>query len=1573
MIKKCISLICAVCTTIFSLLATSIPIAAENVNILPFSADAYLNDSRLRYKTSDSDTYYDINNETINIPIDATFELTAAFKNIPSSDIIQHNNQISFKLPDLFTNVSVSDSSLLNPDDRSVVGTLTVENDTVICTFTDTHLQLDSINVEFTTHATVKQNEAKENHTQTVNLGTKQYVLNFETNSDARLGTLSLEKNLSPSVIEEDDQGYLQYQLTVRTEQTPMKDVYVKDRITNNTAAVSNYVGVPNIGNQDMYTDVGTQALAIDNQETTLCPYEIVYTRIGNENVNADESGGVNNDSDPANDVDHGTVHTQAKSNNNPGTMYWKIGDMGAYETRTLTYRIKLNDNNYYGLKTSNSISNTATPYSMGYEHESATSNFTPTLNAQVNKTSGTVREDGDYLVIPYKIIITAPESNSWTLYGLKIPDNIGGNGGNVSKQDIVNIAKYENFHLYTGTEAISSNERTLPTHSNGNPQVHYESNNQYNPRFDVYAGELEPGTSKTLTYDVRINKSILTTKNGDFNLGNVSAAYCTGKQQNDSLPGHNVELGKASNIASIGSETWERKLGSNSTTADITYDISQNDKVYEIQNDHWEQINHDNFVFTVPTGSFPYNVVVNESGKWNMSSASFNDAFENNHLAYCGYVKLQHYRDGIDETSTNQDVVTALQNKSPDHIYWLKVDGLTKFSFTPSDLDSSMTTGAYLLTYYAVAQDMENISRTSVGNDFSLTGSVSGPGGTSSSMTLPGLVVKVTKVIDGDLNISAQKYGWYYDPQSIQNFQYGQLIWIIDITGNYLPAGEQFRDVPLNTTNIGQQLNNLAVLGVYRGTYGSGRDLASQAGNVQGLNKLNLTQLKQGVDWTWSRNDRVNPSTGTIALAHDFQLKNNEHIYMIVRTTPTGGSWNGNNSSPRDQKIFQNKIDVASAGSDAWQTKSTATLSAIRGGTNFKTLGSILRKSNTGQWAKYTGGSNWSTNASGDKENKIIQSYADNPGIYIDWRVKVNYAGDMNGTYDVTDTLPTGLDPLYVRYFWIDSHLYNNPPHSVRIPSLEKNPEWTEIGLKNTPMDGSARSKSMDMIAYYNASTHEIKFRIANLQNGTTKDANSFEAQVFTQITDAQALAGGKSMQYNNTMHVYAKNGTELSSSTATAQFTMPNSISKTDGTITQATVPFRIEVNPTGLMLGNGSTYITLNDVLEQPLSYMPESLKVTDITGTEITDYKTSVETVADHTNIAFQLPDKTPLIITYSARINVNHDVKFTISNKAFWDNLEDTASTVHKENQSYSAGGTSEPSGNPIFQLTKRDANNAEVLLAGAEFELKDAIFSNNHWTAVGDALYTANTDQNGKLEFNEKNLQYNHVYAVVETNAPTGYSLSSDPIFIAVARANLNVYPSETYDWPNQGVLVQYGGQTLKFDAYNKKGSLNVHKTFVNPDNRNIIPKNGEFTFALYNSQNKEVQRVVLNIVDGQKSYDRIIDDKSSKINGIEFTDLPVNDTYSIYELDRTGNIIEDSSKMFVAKNGVEYKASYSTHRVAFNTAPKQTVNIQNTQYETVVPSGIKGENMVLILLLISMPALFALLLILKNKSNQTI
>lgn len=117
---------------------------------------------------------------------------------------------------------------------------------------------------------------------------------------------------------------------------------------------------------------------------------------------------------------------------------------------------------------------------------------------------------------------------------------------------------------------------------------------------------------------------------------------------------------------------------------------------------------------FTVPAGSYPYTVDVNQTlGEWDATDVSMTDTLSSDKMKYIGYAKVE-----AREYNATTKAYDVKETK------WVKIDGLSSFALKPSNLGWTDVKYAYKFTYYAKPAD-SNFSEVKVTNTFSLLGNV--------------------------------------------------------------------------------------------------------------------------------------------------------------------------------------------------------------------------------------------------------------------------------------------------------------------------------------------------------------------------------------------------------------------------------------------------------------------------------------------------------------------------------------------------------------------------------------------------------------------------------------------------------------------------------------------------------------------------------------------------------------------------------------------------------------------------------------------------------------------------------
>ena len=983
-----------------------------------------------------------------------------------------------------------------------------------------------------------------------------------------------------------------------------------------------------------------------------------------------------------------------------------------------------------------------------------------------------------------------------------------------------------------------------------------------------------------------------------------------------------------------------------------------------------------------MPTGSFQYQVVVNENGKWDVSSAAFNDKLTDGgkYLQYSGYLEVKYYKTGVDaaiSSGNDASVVEALTAKTADKTLYLNIDGMKTFSLKPDLVDSSLGRGAYLLTYYAKPVS-GSFSRETAGNTFSLSGNIVGTGG--KTYILPAMQVEANVTVTGSQDYSVHKDGWYYDSADTSDgFTNGKLYWVITVKGTELPAGMQLYDAPQKEPN---QNMDTSIAGVYFGTPAA--DGSSFTDNYAYYSQIkgnsSFTQVSpDSYSWALGYSYGRKTGAGTLTFNKKVEIPDGKAMYIILMTMPNS-KWDG-----RTIKNFNNSLQERSSQSNTWQDVNTASLSALGVGTNFKEVGEYGNYDSASQsWNSYK-----EIMQGNNPANKILKSYtlgsgaeSLKSGTYIDYRLLVNYAGDEAGSFRVEDVVPEGMEPVYVRYFWTPGNI-RTLEKAPTVPEIEDLPsgDWKDIGLKNAPLDNAPDTR-YNAYAYYDKSAHRILYDVGNLEKGS-KDTQDLQVQIVMRVTDPETLMG-KSTAYVNTMNVYRTNGTLLSTSRTNTIIDI-DSISKTAGDVSLGSVPFSITVNPRGEDLLPDSDTVTLVDVLDGKMILDPSSVTVMDSSGKVPTDqWKISIsrgEGSNDNTQTTMTLviPDSRKLTISYKASIDAAPNTPVTYHNTAYWYGYQkDSAKSVSNKVQ-YSVDATWGKETEPYISLIKADKNNITTELPGAEFSIYLAEYDTQKsaWVPEGAALETLKTTASGThagiLTFGadpKVKLLFNTVYCIVETKAPVGYVKDSTAIPVAIARADKNgSYPNESAEWSftpdanlknhtaddlntwvNRGVNLSYKGSTFTITAYNEKTSLKIIKSFTNADGTQISAPAGTFSFGLFSANGSSTGEKLETLTmtsdgNGNISYKLTSGDLTTAVNAPVFKDLNVGDSYKVYELDADGKPVE-YNRIFYNKEGNGYVVKYSKNPliVAPNSATPAEFAVGNQEF-MIPTTGIRAQH----------------------------
>lgn len=1438
----------------------------------PVSVENYITGATLYYRTNENGEWTDVSGAT-DIPGNANFKLVISYGNVPIDDLLAAGGEMTYTLPDLLRNATANGSITSG---STTVGTITVANNTVTLAFDTTWLAKQKtetntvISGDFFVEAEVNLSQVGEDGTGQIVIGNTTINIDFAGDIVAKYGNVDLSKTVS-DISEETDGDYLTYTLTVKAGADGCPDVKVVDCFAE-TQYIEEYVGV---------TGVSTAT---------------------NDTGGPTETGGTGSVYIGAAPTEDKPIPDPAGENpTKPGTLVWVIGNMGPNETRTLTYRVKLKDA-YTGVTTKGNLQNTANVYSKTYQRDSDTVTFTPRAGATMSKVASTFTpgENGGG-TITYTIWVKANADNSYVLDNVKIMDALDGSieNRNWTSAAIRKNLSYDetSFHLYQGGSNGQNGSSGLIEITEGTKLTitDTDNDNKFNDSFTYYVGSLAPGESKTLTYTVNVEPGVFVAAgNKDFKINNRACIYT-----DDSRIDGGVWLKGYNTSKTINRKVWSRKLAGGKQETEST--VSMSGSVYDATGSSVTQITAPDSSFTVPAGSYKYQVAANEAGDWDLSSASMADSLGSQYMEFVGYVRVDAYTISSNAPGSGLDdaaVIANLSSRMPDQTVWVKVDGQTSFSFTPEQIGLKGTQ-AYLLTYYAQPTNIDGITQVVVSNRFNLSGTV---GIGNIKYALAGIGVEASVIVEGGNSFAAEKQSWYYEePKATTgDFANGALYWVIKVDGTVLPSGTAIKDVTNAVGGSAHYIRDTSFVGVYTGNLGT-NSLADYE-DLDSLIASDLLTALESSNYTVAKNS----FSLTLTLNTKISLAQGDSLYLIVKTEPSQLP-----AKKRDAFTYNNKLQSRSDGTN-WLDHNTASKTLYGSENIFKELGRVFT---------YPGSGNSITDIQHGTNQAISTGALNGAGTYVAWQIHVNYEGSLSGRYRVVEQIPDGMEVTYVRIWWLGSKAVRQDPKPTfaRLTAEEiaaLGGSWTEYA--KALLSNNAGSQTN----YYYTNGQQVIWDIDNLvAGGGYRDDYAVEIQIVCKVTDPDVLLGGVSKEFNNVVSLQNSEGTTIGNDSNGVTIGR-QSLSK-QGTynpeINGGRYPFKITLNGLGEDLVSGEDAITLVDELSKTLIMDTTSIQVVNTkTGEVVSNWTASVE----GQTLKIVLPDNLPLTVTYETTVNAAPGQTISISNNAHWEGYTTpSGGSVEVEEFSYSTGGTVGADTSPSVTVKKLDQYNTSQTLSGATFTLMEGTYADGTFTPTTDGLsLTGTTGEDGTLTFGKESgqtMKYNTVYCLTETVAPEGYVLDAVPHYFAVAKQQED---GKCPTFPN-GVTVWYQSADYTYQTYNHKGEATVAKAFWDVGGNHLAKIDGAYRFGIYaeaNPTGNPLQTVTITYANSTVTPES---------GTAKFTNLTLGGTYYIYELDDSGQPISGN---------VPATVNSSSFLVTYTNGPAVTVPADGSAAATV-------------------------------------
>lgn len=1433
------------------------------------------------------------------IPGDAILKLSVNYQGIQIEYLkTNYNRTLIFNLPEILRN-AVAQGSIMSGSTK--VGDVTVNNGKVKVQFNEDYLNgliskgKTTIDGDFYVTGEANLTKIPNEGKTTISIAGKDYILNFGENPIAHYGKVDVNKFCEKT---DPNSDYIKYTITVNAREDGCPDVKVVDTFLANSDLIS-------------YININKTKTNLKGEVHQQDPYEFVELGKTHGNIYL---GTTSSESNPI-------PSENTKIDDEIGSLVWDIGKMSANETRTLTYFAKLKDGVALNDKT---INNQAVVYSKSIKRVYSDNEFTPNIKYDMSKerVGSVVRQDDGSYKIDYKLYFKLNENESnYPVKDLVFYDCLNYEDAFSTDSNILKYVKYDSssFNLSVqkkGDSNYSEVDKSKYVISWSNDRQNYKTDwvGTDNPTCFKLTGKegnpiiVNPGDSYYVTYTLIVKPGVFAeVKKDSIDIKNrfLLSASNVKKQFGDAFD-------RVWCTEQINTYKWDEKSVESATTEDTTIEMSGNR--YIKNNGNYSIDNSTENTFKVSTGSYKYTVMVNDTlGDWDATNVQMSDQLKSNKMQYVGYVKieaLEETKKAKNLSSTgdwNAHINTLDREYKPKEVKWVKIDGETSFTLRPSDLGWNSNKYAYRFTYYAKPVNQDSYGNSKVTNTFTLTGNVIGRDGIP--FKISDIASNKEVAISGNYQMNVKKSSWYYESPKVDsgNWAKGKIYWVVEVSGTAIKKDTIFKDT-ISKDKTNSYLHDDSLVGIYKGKLSDDKSITS----FKDLEELKTTSGLVDVKGEFSNLRVTNNSELSITANKNIELKD-QKVYMIIATEPSLLP-----TDYRDYNEYENQISTNDDGEHdiSW---GSATKTLCGGADILKELGQTFTYDGTKITNIEPG------RDKGDTTKIFKDGLSDTgPGLYASWVFKLNYAGELSGTYRVLEKIPEGMDLAYIRVKWIGPK--QDTIQSKKITNLGS--EWTPKQTKDAPTDNGRTETT----TYY-VNGNQALIELGDFIAGQVRDDYSVDVQVVCKVKDSDVLHGMEKT-FTNEVELQTADGQKMNNATSFATLKGQNlEKSMTSNQPANEKVKFTIKANPLGqkIPVSEGTT-LKLIDKLSNSLLLDTKSIKARDANDNVVV----IKSILKDDNTLEIEIPNDKAITITYEATVNAPPGQKVDFSNEAYWEGYKpSTGVKVEKKGYSYTAGGTVSSGNNIKLNILKEDQYDVSTSLSGAEFTMVECKRLDDGTIKQKDETikWEGTTDANGTLSFGSGSatdhvMQYNTIYKVTETKAPTGYVNSNQELYIMVPRVESGKTDYSDYVKKciqDDRIKVQYQ-ETYVLTVLNHKGEITVEKKFKNPGNYDMNPVTGTYHFGLY--ENKDGTEKLLQTISIQ--YDEGSTDTKSE----KFINLDLGKTYYVYELDDQNNPIKDSGVHVI--NKLEYITSYSTNNAVQNGA---TVTVTNQSRVKQLPS----------------------------------
>ena len=1453
-------------------------------------------------------------NETVNVSTQDNLNMTykLGFKDISAKTLKDCGGIIKYQLPEGFKIRNTIQTDI--PGDNNILGTMVVNTDGLVTiTYDTTSLpglsDNQTLTGSFKVEAQIDMNKI-DSSTGEVTITTPKgdITLNYGLDYKEHYGSVSVDKSCK----KEATSDYIKYTITLTAGDDGCQNVYVVDQFTKRKDLVK-------------YVDINLTETTLNERVNEQQPYETRKTAV---------KGTIYKTNLPSSDQ---KIPNAVTSITNPESFVWKIAEMEPNEVRTLTYYVKLIDttenlyNKQYDIVNNAQVYSRKDNSSQVYSKGNKEFTFTPTITIDTNVMKKNIvtqngnnyikDRDGNYLV-NYQIEFNYGSNNNVSIKEFQFRDSLDDDIFTDPKM-LKYISFVENsivLHVKkagdTGYKEYKGNAIKVGwAKGNDTYTTTYNENNENSTRFNVYELNnkpitINPGDSYYVTYTLKIKPEVYAAmQSNSVTIKNRYFSYSGDKQLNRVFNDKLI----------LNERKWVDKSVAGPTTAEETVNMKGTKYNYQLNEDSSAEQS-----FKVPAGSYKYTVNINKTdknktdGKFNITNVTLTDTLDKDVMKYVGYMKIMAY-------DTDDKVVGTK---------WVNIDKQQNFSLILSNIGWKDNCYSYTFEYFATPNGLSSLTSAKVTNTFTLNGNV--------KRGVDGKIFPFTKVssskdvtLEGSYNLNVNKQAWYYEKpkQNATEWQNGKHYWVIEVNGSKIRAGTQIKDEISDASGkdeMSSYLHKDSLVGVYKGDL---KNLSNK--KIEDLPE-NLKLGDEYYKYEYTNNKGFsgdnNYSELVLTTKKDIDLQENEKIYIVVKTEPKELP-----TEYRATSIYKNSVFVKRI-NDVDFTKYDEASQELYGG-NY-----ILKE--LGQTFEYKNGTY--TNISKGKdtdnpENKIVKNKLNGDGIFASWAFKVNYGGDLKGDYRVLETIPDGMELSYLRIKWTGKSAKDIT--SKQITNLGD--DWKKNTITAPDDDNS------NITTYYYVNGKQALIQLGEFKGIHARDDYSVDVQVVCRVTDPDVLLGGGEKTFNNKVMLQSPDGTkDYVSANADAKISNIKVLHKTHiHKENSPKIDYTITANEFGqTLLKNTTDKLTLVDEMSPNLVLDPDSIKAKNIKD----DKDVKIEKIYDSkTNILeIQIPDGTPVRITYTCKVKVAPDTDAQVSNNVYWKNYSQKGGVNDEIKQfryDLKASGTLGIETHPQLKIVKHD--NTLKPLSGAKFEVYECKLENKviKHTSRNPITVTSGADGTVKILTDKFQMDFNTIYEVKETDTVNGYILDNTSYYIMRAKKedSSNDYSDYVKEYikiayqnsRDQHYIVAYDKDYFLVEIYNAQMGITVKKQFTNnaaeTDKR---PVSGTYNFGLYDKPNPQSTEKPLDTTYITYGPNDSEDVKSAKFkNPVDLTK-----TYYVFELDQNGQPIKASDGEATI-NSMQYKVVYKSNSEATNVANAakvgNTVTVTNKSRTKILPS----------------------------------